>query len=272
MHISAYEKTRVFRQAYLAPYERVPLVVLDVGSAVVVEGQLSQRQLLVNENWTYLGLDIEPGPNVEIVVADPYDWREVADASVDVVVCSQVFEHVAFPWLTIMEIGRVLKPGGLAFIAAPGSGPLHRYPLDCWRFYDDGLPSLAGWAELTVVEARVQWRPVYRRGNQWRDAAVILQRPLRDPASTRQLARKAQLMKAAYLGTEPGPDDASAPDVPPPVPSPIAILGPGRALEANEDALLQASSPFSYRLNLIGQYLRMVRRVLGTPIEKIIRE
>jgi SAM-dependent methyltransferase len=109
MHISAYEKTRVFREAYLAPYENQPLTILDVGSAVVVEGQLSQRQLMVNANWTYVGLDIEAGPNVEVVVADPYDWREVADASVDAVICSQVFEHIEFPWLSIMEIGRVLR-------------------------------------------------------------------------------------------------------------------------------------------------------------------
>ncbi|MCX7328493.1 MAG: hypothetical protein NTW00_10335 [Hyphomicrobiales bacterium] len=35
-------------------------------------------------------LDIEAGPNVDMVVAEPNDWREVADASFDIVACSQV--------------------------------------------------------------------------------------------------------------------------------------------------------------------------------------
>src|SRR5215207_5520784 len=145
VHDSAFEKAQVFRRAYLAPYQDEALTVLDVGSAVVAEGHRSNQQAFENPNWRYLGLDIQAAPNVEVVVADPYDWREVADASADVVACSQVLEHTEFFWITVLEIGRVLKPNGLAFIVAPGSGPLHRYPVDCWRFYDDGLPALARW-------------------------------------------------------------------------------------------------------------------------------
>jgi SAM-dependent methyltransferase len=267
MHESAFEKAELFRRVYLAPYESQPLTVLDVGSAVVAEGHPSNRQAMTNPNWRYVGLDIEAAPNVDVVVAEPYDWREVGDASVDVVTCSQVFEHTQFFWLTILEIGRVLKPGGLAFIVAPGSGPLHRYPLDCWRFYDDGLPSLAEWASLSVVEARVQWRPVYRKGNQWRDAAVLLQRPIRSPEEERRIARKTALVKAAHLGREP---ELAAPL--PPAPGPIAILPAGSAMEAHEDALLKARSPLSYRASLVGQHLRSIRRLLSTSAEKIIRE
>ena len=210
MHDSAFEKAQVFRRAYLGPYQDEALTVLDVGSAVVTEGHRSNRQAFENPNWRYLGLDIQAAPNVEVVVADPYDWREVADASVDVVACSQVLEHTEFFWITILEIGRVLKPNGLAFIVAPGAGPLHRYPVDCWRFYDDGLPALARWGELTVLESAVQWRPVYARGNRWRDAAIILQRPLRLPAEEARATAKNRLVMAAHTGAE----KAAAPGAP----------------------------------------------------------
>src|SRR5918995_6209208 len=93
MHDSAFEKAQVFRRSYLAPYEDAALTVLDVGSAIVAEGHRSNRQAFENPHWRYRGLDIEAGPNVDVVVADPYDWREVESASADVVACSQVLEH-----------------------------------------------------------------------------------------------------------------------------------------------------------------------------------
>ncbi|MEM1725222.1 MAG: methyltransferase domain-containing protein, partial [Thermoplasmata archaeon] len=42
------------------------------------------------------------------VVKDPYNWIEIEDSSVDVVISGQAFEHIEYPWLTIKEIYRVL--------------------------------------------------------------------------------------------------------------------------------------------------------------------
>jgi len=265
MHDSALEKAQVFRRAYLAPYEAVPLRLLDVGSAVVAAGHASNREVFANPHWRYVGLDIEPGPNVDVVVGDPYDWREVADASVDVVLCSQGFEHTALVWITILEIARVLRPNGLAFVVAPGAGPLHRYPLDCWRFYDDGLPALAGWAELSVLESHVQWRPAYRRGNQWRDAAAILQRPVRSEAEEARAAAKIRLVKLAHSGGR-GPLAAgpAADAALPPPPSAIRPAGGSGALAAHEEGLIAARSPLAYKLGLAGAHLRAIRRIFAT--------
>ena len=177
MHLSALDKARVFRSAYLSGLEDAPLTILDVGSAIVDPTQHSNRDAMTNPRWTLTGMDIEPGLNVDVAVADPYDWREVESGSVDVVTCSEVFEHAEYFWVTILEIARVLRPRGLAFITSPSPGPLHRYPVDCWRFYDDGLPAVARWGGLTVLDAQVQWMPVYRKGMQWRDASIVLQRP-----------------------------------------------------------------------------------------------
>lgn len=267
MHDSAFEKARVLRAAYLAPYEASPLTVLDVGSAVVADGHRSNREAMTNPNWTYVGLDIEAAPNVDVVVAEPYDWREVADASVDVVTCSQVFEHTEFFWVTILEIGRILKPNGIAIVIAPGSGPLHRYPQDCWRFYDDGLPALAKWGGLNVVESRVQWSPVYPKGSQWRDAAIVLQRPVRSQPEEARIARRTRLVKSAWLGAlaETGDDFAA-----PPAPSIITPLTDKGALAAREAAYLAERGGLGLKLSLIGGHLRAIRRILGTPAKDIV--
>lgn len=262
MHDSAFRKAQLFRQAMLGPFEAAPLTVLDVGSAVVAGGHRSNREAFVNPQWRYVGMDIEAGPNVDLVVAEPYDWREVADGSIDLVTCSQVFEHTEFFWITILEIGRILKPGGLAFVVAPGSGPLHRYPVDCWRFYDDGLPALAKWADLDVLDARVQWRPVYGKGDMWRDAAVLLQRPLRDADREARAAAKTRLVKAAHLGLS---AEALAAPVPSLEPSPLAACRPANFLEAEENRLFEAKSGLSHKANAVAKNLRAIRRTLARP-------
>lgn len=266
MHDSAFRKAQLFRQAMLGPFESAELTILDVGSAVVAGGHRSNREAFVNPAWRYVGMDIEAGPNVDLVVAEPYDWREVADASVDLVTCSQVFEHTEFFWITILEIGRILKPGGLAFIVAPGSGPLHRYPVDCWRFYDDGLPALARWADLEVLDARVQWRPVYGKGDMWRDAAILLQRPERDAAREAKAAAKARLVKAAHLGL---PVDLAAPPSGPFAPSPLAACRAEPFLEAEENRLFAAKSALAHKASQVGKNLRAIRKTLTRPADQV---
>ena len=269
MHESAFRKAQLFRKAMLAPFEGTALDVLDVGSAVVAGGHASNREAFANANWRYVGLDIEAGPNVDLIVAEPYDWREVQDASFDIVTCSQVFEHTEFFWITILEIGRVLKPGGLAFIVAPGSGPLHRYPVDCWRFYDDGLPALAKWADLTVLDAQVQWRPVYGKGDMWRDAAILLQRPIRDAGSEQRAHAKVAMVKAAHLGQELVP--VAIPTTANMPVSPLSACKPSPMMRTEEERLFAANSALSHKTRQVGRNLRAIRKIILTPAKDIIQ-
>lgn len=173
MHESASDKFRVFVSAYLAGHSR--LSVLDVGSRAIGISE-TNRSTIESRGWIYLGMDPEPGPNVDQVVTDAHDWREFKDGSFDVVLCCQVLEHARYPWRVVEQIARVLKPGGLTFLIAPSAGPVHRYPEDCFRYYPDGLPALAEIAGLRVVDAHVQTRPVYR-SNIWLDAMLVGQKP-----------------------------------------------------------------------------------------------
>lgn len=47
------------------------------------------------------------------------------DASVDVVVSNQVFEHLKNVWRPMSEVDRVLKPGGRLILSVPNLGSLH---------------------------------------------------------------------------------------------------------------------------------------------------
>ena len=56
----------------------------------------------------------------------------VPDGSYDVVLCTEVIEHVPYPIEVIKEISRILKPGGKLLITAPLQSSLHQEP---YHFY-----------------------------------------------------------------------------------------------------------------------------------------
>jgi SAM-dependent methyltransferase len=111
--------------------------VLDVGS-YDVNG--NYKSIFNYPGWSYLGVDIAFGPNVDKCI-EPYQW-DLQDNSYDVVLSGQCLEHVEMPWLWIKEAERVCKPGGLIILTAPWCFPIHQYPVDCWRLLPDGMSVL----------------------------------------------------------------------------------------------------------------------------------
>jgi SAM-dependent methyltransferase len=130
-----------------------PGSVLDVGSW----GMQSYKPLLEERGWQNTGLDLNEGPNVDLVVDDPFYWN-VADSQYDLVVSGQAFEHIDFFWITFLEMARVLKPGGYIFLIAPSRGEQHRWPIDGWRFYPDGYSALAKWGGLKLIDVNNPWK------------------------------------------------------------------------------------------------------------------
>ena len=101
----------------------------------------------------YIGLDIKPGTNVDLVVKDPYKWTEIEDNTYDLVISGQAFEHIEFFWLVFEEMVRVLKPNGYMCLIVPKYHIQHRYPVDCWRFLPDGMRALAKYAGIKCLKA-----------------------------------------------------------------------------------------------------------------------
>lgn len=152
MHKSAFLSASRFCETYLS--EPVPTVV-EIGSQVVEE-QLSLRQAFVGVD-SYIGVDFISGKGVDVVADDPY-CLPFEDGIADVVVSSSCFEHAEFFWLSFVEMCRIAKPDSLIYISAPSNGRIHRYPVDCWRFYPDSGVALQKWArrngyDITLLES-----------------------------------------------------------------------------------------------------------------------
>jgi SAM-dependent methyltransferase len=175
MHQSSLEKMTAFRDRYLSDRVKEPLRILDVGSQDV---NGSYRQIFSEPLWTYTGLDMAAGNNVDLVLRSPYVWKEVPSGSADVVISGQAFEHIRYFWITMLEIARVLKAGGICCVLAPSSGPEHRYPVDCWRFYPDGMVSLAQFTQMETLEAVTQWDDRgHPESDCWHDSMLVCYKP-----------------------------------------------------------------------------------------------
>jgi SAM-dependent methyltransferase len=126
---------------------KVKLKILDVGS---YDFNGSYKRLFPSAEFDYIGIDMESGPNVGQVVNTPYHWPEFATDSFDLIISGQAFEHNEFFWLTMEEIARVLKPGGKVCLIAPNGFIEHRFPVDCYRFFSDGMIAMARYVQLDV--------------------------------------------------------------------------------------------------------------------------
>ena len=71
----------------------------------------------------------------------------------DIVVCTEVLEHVLNPFAAISEIRRVLKPGGLLLASSPFNFRIHGPLPDCWRFSEHGWRSLLTGFESIDIRA-----------------------------------------------------------------------------------------------------------------------
>jgi len=157
------------------------MALLDVGSYDV--SRIGTYGYLFKEagaNFEYTGLDLDAGPNVDIVAVKPYHWDMIPDESYDVVISGQTFEHMEFFWLAMGEIARVLKRGGLACVIAPRGFALHRHPIDAYRFDADGMVALARYAQLKPLHASTNLAPP-GADNLWfygNDSMLVAEKPL----------------------------------------------------------------------------------------------
>lgn len=87
-----------------------------------------------------INLDIHPYRNVD-VVGNVYHLP-FSNNEIDAVLCDQLLEHLDNLPNALREINRVLKPGGLVYVAVPFVTGYHASPSDYYRFTEDGLMAI----------------------------------------------------------------------------------------------------------------------------------
>ncbi|KKS94866.1 MAG: Methyltransferase type 11 [Candidatus Collierbacteria bacterium GW2011_GWB1_44_6] len=118
----------------------IPRKVLEVGSRQAYnQNELADVRDFF-EKSTYVGLDMQEGPGVDIVASG--NSMPFPDKSFDLVLCLETLEHADKPWLVCAEIERVLRPKGIAIVSSQQNFPIHKHPSDYFRYTPFGLKSL----------------------------------------------------------------------------------------------------------------------------------
>lgn len=121
---------------------------LDLGSGVKPFENLYTRYSSCS-----IGIDVSFSPHdlSKIDVFATGTALPFRGSSFDIVLCSEVMEHIAEPKLLLQEIYRVLNPGGRLILTTPFLVPLHEEPHDFYRYTKYGLRYLLEDAGLHVV-------------------------------------------------------------------------------------------------------------------------
>jgi SAM-dependent methyltransferase len=115
------------------------------------------RKLRADVTW--IGLDIEDSPEVEVRRRSDAEFltfdginMPLASASVDLIFCRQVLEHVQHPEKLLNEINRTLKPGGLFIGSVSQLEPYHSFSQFNWTAW--AIKTHFACARLTLREVR----------------------------------------------------------------------------------------------------------------------
>jgi SAM-dependent methyltransferase len=131
--------------------------VLDVGCGA------QPFRSLVNVEANYLGIDTDAAkahfgyemPNTTYFSGNVWP---VADASVNLVLCTETLEHVLETRRFLAEAARCLVPGGTLLLTIPFAARWHFIPYDYWRFTPSSLDHL-------LTASGFHSTRVYARGN-----------------------------------------------------------------------------------------------------------
>jgi SAM-dependent methyltransferase len=127
----------------LAAHQRIKLTDYGCGTKPYIS-------VFKHENVEYLGIDLAWNPHADIIIGS--DSRiQAPDASADVVLSTQVLEHVEDPDGYLAEAYRILKPGGLLLLTTHGYWMYHPDPTDYWRWTSAGLQKIVKRQGFEVV-------------------------------------------------------------------------------------------------------------------------
>jgi SAM-dependent methyltransferase len=104
-------------------------------------------------NCRMINIDLKLAEGIDIC-ATFINSLPLLSSSADVILCTNVLEHVPHPQSLVREMHRVLRPGGSVIHFTPFMFPYHPDPEDYWRFTEKCLEKLI-YADFVVEQKKI---------------------------------------------------------------------------------------------------------------------
>lgn len=140
MHPNSMKLMRYFKDKYLRDQ---PYTVLDIGSKRVKRNHQTYSRIF-RRPYSYTGMDIVPGRNVDIV-----GYENIVGVY-DIVISGQVMEHVKRPWDWLQNLTQYFTK--YICLIVPNTLREHKYPFDTYRYFPDGMRDLFEYAGIIELE------------------------------------------------------------------------------------------------------------------------
>jgi SAM-dependent methyltransferase len=112
--------------------------VLDVGAgSAPYRGLFAHCDYKTQDFYQLRDDQLRHGGYAPIDVVSEANAIPVPDASFDVIICTEVLEHVPEPIAVVREFGRIVAPGGCLILTAPLGSGIHQEP---YHFYGGYTP------------------------------------------------------------------------------------------------------------------------------------
>ncbi|GAB3330219.1 hypothetical protein GCM10027429_07150 [Marivirga atlantica] len=126
---------RIVNEDVTNNYLKNKMKVLDYGC-----GNTPYKPLFLKKDIEYIGVDIESNKKADLHIRN--GKIPLNDNSIDIIISTQVLEHVEFVEEYLEECNRVLKSGGKLLLSTHGHWKYHPDPTDYWRWTKDGLSKI----------------------------------------------------------------------------------------------------------------------------------
>jgi SAM-dependent methyltransferase len=153
--LAAFLAESPLNRPHIAAFLRRAAASLPAGSRVLDAGAgtAPYRELFAAHDYTTTDWANTPHPEaLQADVIAPIHDLPLEDGSFDAVICSEVVEHLDDPVAALVELRRVVRPGGTAWVTAPFVWEFHEEPYDFFRYTRHGLRGVLERAGFEAVE------------------------------------------------------------------------------------------------------------------------
>ncbi len=147
-YVKLRENIKNFIKTLSEEYDSEDTLVMDVAPEI----HMGAKEFFKKSTIKTLDIDPESGADyiMDLCVTNT---DIVEDEKFDLVICTEVLEHVNNPFSVVNELKRILKTGGIVAVSTPFNFRIHGPLPDNWRFTIHGLKVLFSEFEILSINS-----------------------------------------------------------------------------------------------------------------------